>query len=703
MKSPKSHAMLFFCVSAAIFAFAGGSKAVGEAVAAPAVGEQIYSRNCASCHGPARGGGPFGPAVSGKAFQEKWTTNGRDALERYMAQAMPPGNPGGLSTKDYHGLAAFLLPSRSASGKGAKADAASAKAGEWMLSNESNTDTVYQAAVQARRQALAKLSTVTDATLRDPPAEDWLAIRRTYDSFGFSPLQTIDRHNVGNLQVAWSLALRMGSGNEITPLAHDGVLFVNSSGTVLALNATSGDVLWTFNRPAEVTQLGPPVTQPKGMAVYGDSLLVPTSDNHILALEMRTGKLIWDTVVAPSGGSLRLDAAPIVVRGKVIEGMSGCVMSGGCFIVALDAATGKEVWRLGTIAKSGTKDGDSWGGLPDDERVGGSIWDTASYDPVTNLIYVGVGQTYHIAPLMDAKRRGAANAALYTDSTLAIDPDTGKLVWHYQHMERDVWDLDWAFERLVMTLPGQFGPQRVVATMGKLGILDVLDARTGRYIFSQDLGYQNLVTNIDPATGRKMTDPALEPEDNKVKRMCPYAIGVRNWPATSFDPRTNKLYIPYMRSCEDFVWKRGDSRIDISFGIKPPEGPNRNTGGLAALDLVERKLSWKSERRGPILSAALATAGGVVFYDGMDRFFQASDSETGELLWQLRLDQIASATPITFAAGGTQYVAVTTGTGNPIEVTTRALTPEIDAAGAGVRLWVFKLPDRPGPQSPDPR
>ena len=653
--------------------------------------EAVYSQQCAGCHGVAREGG-FGPALSGVPFSAKWAPRGNAALSAYLRQSMPPSDPGSLSPGTSDALAGWLL---GAVGRTAAPDPAPAKADAspkivGLGEASANHDRIYDAAVAARQRRLAALTEVSDAALRNPPAGDWLAPRRTDDNFGFSPLAQIDRSNVARLQLAWSLALPAGT-NEITPLAHDGVLFVNSSGTVLAIDGASGEVLWTFRRPAEAAQPAPPISQPRGMALWGTSLIVPTIDNHVIALDMRTGRPIWDTAVAPGGGRLKITGAPIVAAGKVVLGVSGCGLAGNCFVVAVDAATGKESWRFATIAKAGTKDGDSWAGLADADRFGGSVWGSPSYDPATGLVYVGVGQSYNIAPLMASGRSDAANAALYTDSTLALDAATGRLAWHYQHMARDVWDLDWSFERMVVTLPTPQGPRRAVATMGKLGILDVLDARTGAYLFSHDLRLQTLVTAIDPTTGHKRTDPALEPDLARAKTICPFATGVRNWPATSFDPGRGLLFVPFLDACMDFVWKPGGG-FDIAYTVKPRPASNGSFGGLAAIDLAGRRTVWTERFRGPAQSSALATAGGIVFVGGRDRTFRASDSASGRMLWQVTLDQIASSSPMAFTAGGQQRIAVVTGGGNPNDVTTRLLTPEVKAGGAGVRLWVLGLP-----------
>ncbi|RYD90166.1 MAG: hypothetical protein EOP61_30140, partial [Sphingomonadales bacterium] len=368
-------------------------------------------------------------------------------------------------------------------------------------------------------------------------------------SHGYSPLKQIDRANVGTLGLAWSLSLASGT-NAIAPIVHDGVMFINSNGTVQALDARNGESIWKFVRPATTTRV--PNSQTRGMALYGDALFVPTIDNHVIALDARTGRVRWDHVIGKPAEQLQLTAAPLVVRGKVIQGVAGCQggeYGGGCYIVALDAATGEEAWRFRTIARPGEPGGDSWNGAPWNKRYGGSVWVTGSYDADLNLVYFGVGQTYSISTLLDPQgRKGTSTDALFTNTTLAINPDSGKLVWHYQHAPGDVWDLDWSFERTLATLGGR----RIVVTGGKLGIFDALDAKTGDYLWSRDLGLQNLVTAIDPKSGRKRYDPALTPVVGTPKLVCPSTIGNRNWMSTAYDPGTHLLYVPVTPTCMDY-------------------------------------------------------------------------------------------------------------------------------------------------------
>jgi alcohol dehydrogenase (cytochrome c) len=682
-----------FAMGAFALATVGAWSAAG--VAQQPDGETLYRANCAGCHG-ADLNGAMGPSLTGTAFAARWRAAGYDALLQKIRKTMPPTAPGSLTPAvnaaiTAHVAAANNIAAGAAPVRGpALASEADAPKPDGNLDQVINHDEIWKAAMDARAARLAGLSTVTDAMLRNPPDGDWLQWRRTDDGYGFSPLSSISAKTVGDLTLAWVAPLANGS-NGITPLVHDGVLFANSNGTVQAFDIKTGDQLWSYDRQATIPMFGAPATQPRAIAIYGNTLIVPTIDNHMLALDMRSGALEWDHFIEKPKATLRINGGPIVVHGKIIQGITGCAGAeepGHCFIVGLDAATGAESWRFYTLPRKGEPGFDTWNNAPVEKRNGGSVWVAGTYDAVNNNVLFGAGQTYHIAPLMVPGK--ANNDALYTDSTLALNPDTGKLSWHYQHMQRDVWDMDWVFERQVIDLPGKKGPRRAVMTMGKLGLLDIVDARTGKYISSFDAGFQNLVTRIDPVTGRKTTDPAFEPEPDVLKKFCPYATGARNWPATSYDPRTATLFMPYMNDCQNYVWKKGEE-FDIRYGVDVPRNNPGKMGGMLAIDVSGKAQRWNMHQRAPNSAAALATAGDVVFGGGRDRWFNAYDANTGAVLWKIRLDQMPSSTPITFTADGEQYVAVTTGGGNSVDILVSTLTPEVEAATGGVRLWVFKL------------
>ena len=582
----------------------------------------------------------------------------------------------------------------------ALAAAASARAqGGFSMPAITNHDAIYQDAVKTRSDTLARLTPLTDAAMRAPAPGDWLTWRRTYDGQGFSPLKQIDRSNAASLTSAWTWSLAT-SPNEVTPLAHDGVLFVASGGRIEALDGATGALLWRYVRPRISSSVAASAVA-RSIAFYENLLIAPTPDKHVIALDMKTGKVVWDHEVVPAGqGQPRLDAGPLVAHGKVIQGVSSCNdVKGGCWIVGLDAKTGDEVWRFNTIARPGQPGGDSWNGAPVDERFGGSVWNAGSYDPDLNLAYIGVAQTYNAGTLLlPHPQKGESADGLYTNSTLALDPDTGKLVWYYQHFNRDIWDLDWAFERVLVDLPVGGTTRKMSVTAGKIAIFDSVDRTNGQYLFSRDMGLQTLVKSIDPKTGKKIIDPALEPVADKTVSICPHSGGAKNWLASSYDASTHILYVPLVESCQDFTWKprsldkTAAGGSDLGFVVKARPDSDGNFGRVEAIDLATGKVLWTRRQRPPQSSSVLATAGGLVFEGARDRKFNALDSRTGNLLWSWPLNAPPSSTPIAYSAHGQQYVAVVAGGGNPHDITWRAMTPEIDDPADGVTLYVFKLP-----------
>ena len=581
----------------------------------------------------------------------------------------------------------------------AAAASGGAQAQGFVMPAITNHDAVYQAAEKARTDTLARLTPLTDAAIRSPAAGDWLMWRRSYDGQGFSPLKQIDRANVSTLKPAftWSLAI---SPNEVTPVAHDGVLFVASGGRIEALDGATGAVLWRYVRPRVPTAQAASHTA-RSIALYENLVIAPTPDRHVIALDMKTGKVVWDHEVVPAAQtSQRLAGGPIVAHGKVIQGVANCNdLKGGCWIVGLDAKTGEQVWRFDTIARPGQPGGDSWNGAPLDERFGGSVWNAGSYDPDLNLVYIGVAQTYDAGTLLlPHAQKGESADGLYTNSTLALDPDTGKLVWHYQHFNRDVWDLDWAFERVLVDLPVAGKMRKMSVTAGKIAIFDAVDRTNGQYLFSRDMGLQTLVKSIDPKTGKKIIDPALEPVADKTVSICPHSGGAKNWLATSYDASTHILYVPLVESCQDFTWKprslekTAAGGSDMNFVVKARPDSDGNFGRVEAIDLGTGKVLWTRRGRTPQSSSLVATAGGLVFEGARDRQFRALDSSTGKALWNWPLNAAPSSTPITYAAHGKQYVAVVAGGANPHDLTWRAMTPEIEDPADGVTLYVFELP-----------
>ncbi len=664
-------------------------------------GKVVYDNSCGSCHGANLDNGQFGPSLRGSAFKMHWGSQSVDALFTYIATKMPPAAPGGLGDRAYSDVEAYILSANGvpASGK----ELAPARTQSDIAVRTSNKDATYQAVMEARQKLLAGITPVTEEMLQHPGGE-WLVWRGSYQNLAFSPLKQINKSNARDLGIAWSLALPAG-GNETTPLVHDGILFVENGASIQALNAATGEVLWQYTRTLPEALHNGQQSRMKNIAIFGNALYAPTPDGHVIALETKTGKLIWDHAVMQEGKEGRapfsLTGGPVVAKGKVMIGTSlGINTGGGNYIVGLDAATGNEAWRFNTIAKPGEPGGDSWNGAPFEQRFGGGVWTSGSYDPARNLVYFGTGNTYDIGTLMLPQPRvGESRDALYTDSTLALNPDTGKLVWHRQHMKRDVWDLDWVFEQSLLTLPVNGKPTELVVTGGKTAIFDAMDRATGKYLFSRDLGLQNIVTAIDPGTGEETTNPALEPEPGKTKLLCPNANGARNWLTTAFDPASYILYVPLVETCADYSWTpRSPAQIaaggdDIHFAQKPRPDGDGKFGRLEAINLATGKVLWIHRQRAPLVSSLLATGGGLVFVGALDRFFSAYDAASGKLLWQTQLNAAPNSSPVTYSVQGEQYVAVVAGNGF-LSSASASLTPEVDTAAAGTTLWVFKLPSR---------
>ena len=668
-----------------------------------------YSENCASCHGMALEGatGPnIGPALRNPEFAAKWRAKPAAEFLAFVHATMPLTQPGSLDLATSGEAANFVLAANGLPTGQPGAEAApdlSSSADQLVVPvREQDKDAGYRTALAERTALLERLPAVSDTQKEKPAPEDWLSWRGNNATHGFSALDQINSSNAARLTLAWSNSLEPGTA-AIAPIVHGGVMFVNAGGRIMALDARNGDLLWQFSRPAKGLRI--PISQTRSIAISGTSLYISTVDNHILALDARSGKLLWDHEVAPPAQLLQLTAAPIVVHGKVIQAVSGCQsFGGGCYVLALDAATGREVWRFLTIAQPGQPGGDSWNGAPPEERYGASVWVTPSYDAGLNLLFVGVAQTYKVSTLLDPqKRKGQSTDALFTNATLALDPDSGKLVWHYQHMPGDVWDLDWSFERTIVDTP----QGKVVINGGKVGIFDALDAKSGRYLWSFDLGLQNLITRIDPKTGRKSYDPKLMPTVAP-KLICPAASGARNWLTTAYDAKTQRLFIPVFPTICMHYSRRppapglmakdvmGESEVEH---IRRP-GVDDQHGMVAALNLSTRTIDWTARRRAPEASAILATAGGLIFEGSRDRLFRASDSDTGATLWQARLPNVPGGLPISYAVDGVQYVAIVTGGKTPIDLFTTAMAPEYPASDTSRQIMVFRLAPKPAGEFP---
>ena len=535
---------------------------------------------------------------------------------------------------------------------------------------------------------------VTDAVLQNPDAADWINWRRTLDGWGYSPLDQIDRRNVDELRLVWSWGLESGA-SQTTPLVYKGVMYIANPGNVIhALDARTGDLIWEYRR--ELSEQRRAAAQLRSLAIYDEVIIVSTVDGHVLGLDARSGSVRWDTPIKGEGKDYTFTSGPIVANGKVITGLTGCTRYANdtCYIVGLDARTGKELWRTSTIARPGDRGGDTWGDLPLMFRAGGDAWIPGSYDPVSNLLYWGTSQAKPWARAV----RGTDGDALYTNSTLALDPTTGEVKWFFQHLPGESFDMDETFERILVDYDGQSS----VFSMGKLGILWELDRKTGRFVRATDLGYQNLV-DVDPRTGRATYRPGMIQEVGKEVFFCPSTGGFKSFRAMAYHPATRALYVPLNVHCETGAFlpveRRegggGNGQVRGRLNHFHPKSPDQ-LGEFLAMRAGTGEVLWRQRRRAPYNTAALTTGGGLVFMGTWDRYIFAYDAETGVQLWQSRLPTMANGFPITYAIDGKQYVAV--GAGASIGASSWAsivptdLLRDIRNPRAGNGIFVFALP-----------
>ena len=550
---------------------------------------------------------------------------------------------------------------------------------------------------------------VTQEMLANPSPNDWLMSSRTYDWQRFSPLNQITKQNVGQLQMAWARGLPAARFQELIPIVHDGVMYVYAGpATVQALDATNGDLLWEYERklPKEIN-----IGRLRAISIFDDMVYFGSPDGYLVALDARTGEMRWETLTHDIKKTGSFTTGPLVIAGKVVTGRICRVVRDNCYIMAHDAKTGKELWRFWTTGAPGEPGGDTWGNFPLEKRTAAPWGLTGSYDPVRKLTFWGLGNP----PGTRRSRYGdpdaiprMAPAELYSNSTVALDIETGKLNWYYQQTPGDDFASDDAHWKVLLRtavnpdrnsvkwinprIPR--GQQRdVLISSGETGGLFVNDRSTGEFIWATPFPSDSPefhLGRVDIETGKTYLNWDLVSKGNPGdKRIMCYQDAVGYFPP-AYNPTKNSIYIPYEEMCvEQTINSQGT--FTEKYMARPGSDPNAFSG-LAKVNVATGQIQKFFTQRIPSNTAVLATAGDLVFWGDMNRHFRAHDADSGKVLWETSLGGIVQNSNITYSVNGKQYVAVMTGDAVGHTNFRMQVISELKPPRAHNSIYVFALP-----------
>lgn len=679
-----------------------------------AEGAQLFNTYCANCHGADGKGGQMGPTLLGKVVSSDNTALAAFLREGNPVKGMPPAPVQVPQMPALLGYLRFL----------ARVGGGGGGVGGRPL------DHIDPENRYASIPHLTHFTPVSDAMLLAPSPNDWLWFSRTPDAQRFSPLKQIDRRNVRNLTLAWSRGLPDGV-TETIPTVYDGVMFVTlPGGNVAALDATTGDTIWRYDRKYKDNRASAS-SRSKSLAIWQDMIFFTAPDEMIVALDAKTGTLRWE---APTPGRGNTTGA-IVVDGKVIS--SGTCSQGTseqCNITAHDARTGKLAWIFHlTQGPDDPVPGiegkhDTWGGLPREKRKASSWGLPGSYDPATNTLYWTVANP---TPYTRLERHGnpdavssQAPADLYSNSTLAFDPGTGKLKWYYQHLPADDWDDDMNEERVILHTRVNPDPKHVkwinpkiergkerdiLVGVGEGGGLWALDKSTGGFLWATPFPWDVpnfFLSDIDVNTGRTTINRKLVADKPGAQNLVCFFNTRSYWPS-AYSPKTNSLYVPYINNCLRMTAGRPSSGEDLGqpesrIGEPMPGGTMEEMNGLAKIDMETGRITHWPLGPIPTNSSLLATAGDLVFMGDINRRYWAQDAETGKVLWRTVLPGPISTSNITYAVNGRQYLAVITGANMAHPgLNTGTMGPKVlnlDNSGESNTIMVFALPESAAPK-----
>src|SRR4051794_356510 len=545
---------------------------------------------------------------------------------------------------------------------------------------------------------LRNYKAVTNERLKSPEAGDWLMVRRTWDGWGYSPLDEITAANVARLQPVWVVSTGVANGHEAPPIVNNGVMLVATPGNqVIALDAATGAILWRYKRPLadDVVLLH---GTSRGVALSGDKVFFAAAEAVLVALDARTGREVWTATVEDNKNGYYMSVAPLVAAGKVMVGASGGEMGVRGFVAAYDVETGKQVWKTYTVPAPGESGSETWPKGEQWKTGGGSIWVTGADDPETNLGFWGTGNG---GPWMGDQRPGDN---LYTSSTIALDVATGAIRGHHQYHPNDSWDWDEVSPPILVDYRRGGRTIKGLIDVARDGYVWFLERTTGAINFVEGKPYvrQNVFRGLDARTGRPDVDPARQPGTGREAEFCPSHWGGKNWPPVAFSPKTRMIYIPANENLCGLIVGRpvaytaGRSYTGATSTLLVAPGAD-HIGEVQAWNVDTGLRVWThmfptSSNWGPML----ATGGGLVFSGGtQDRLFRAFDASSGKVLWEFPTNSGIVGQPSSFTVDGRQYIAVQSGWGIDARSMQSRLNrlmpgeyPDVPEGGA---VWVFAL------------
>ncbi|HLQ25973.1 MAG TPA: PQQ-dependent dehydrogenase, methanol/ethanol family [Acidiferrobacterales bacterium] len=511
-----------------------------------------------------------------------------------------------------------------------------------------------------------------------------------YHQHRFSTLKRINKQTVKRLVPVWNVSLNSSYGEQAQPLVYDGVIYVTDAEYTVAIDIDTGKQIW--RTPVDWDPATPRVVccgvSNKGPAIYNGKVFRGTLDAFVVALDMKTGKQIWKQKVAEWKDGYSITGAPLVANGVLITGISGAEFGIRGFLDGWDPDTGKHLWRRYTIPAPGEKGNETWPAGDAYLRGGGSTWVTGSYDPDLDLVYWGVGNAGPWNP------GGRAGDNLYTASVLALKPQTGEMVWYYQLVPNEMFDLDASWEWILADINVEGAKRKVMMHFSRGGFLYVLDRTNGKLLSAKPFEKVNWATHVDMATGRPVeSDMAQKVRAGEQIELWPGQWGAKNWPHAAFNPDTGLLYANTMHASRliRFVpveYKPGQRYAGLE-NLPAPRPPNEPIAHVDAIDPMTATHKW----RAPILdiphyAAVIATAGGLLFTGKETGEFIALDINTGKTLWQFQTGSGINAQPITFTHKGRQYVVVQSGLGG---VNVVRMGEQLKNVPRGGSVWAFAL------------